>query len=123
MSLESTSALASSSELKKAKDLELWALIKDVNEIVDTETGTVYSVKKFKILMKLFEDYGWEPTNYISETKQPPVTAPIDETIPSGTGSPATGDAPAVELPPDAVSEQGLPGNEMGAMLGNAMKQ
>ena len=123
MSLESTSALASSSELKKAKDLELWALIKDVNEIVDTETGTVYSVKKFKILMKLFEDYGWEPTNYISETKQPPVTAPIDETIPPGTGSPAPGDAPAVELPPDAVAEQGLPGNEMGSILGNAMKQ
>ncbi|KKQ19013.1 MAG: hypothetical protein US34_C0031G0004 [Candidatus Nomurabacteria bacterium GW2011_GWC2_36_9] len=123
MSLESTSALASSSELKKAKDLELWALIKDVNEIVDTETGTVYSVKKFKILMKLFEDYGWEPTNYISETKQPTVTQPTDETIPPGTGAPAVGDAPAIELPPDAVAEQGLPGNEMGAMLGNAMKQ
>jgi hypothetical protein len=94
-----------------------------VNEIVDTETGTVYSVKKFKILMKLFEDYGWEPTNYISETKQPPVTTPTDETIPPGTGSPAAGDAPAIELPPDAVAEQGLLGNEMGAMLGNAMKQ
>ena len=72
--------------------------------------------------MKLFEDYGWEPTNYISETKQPTATAPTDETIPPGTGAPVA-DAPAVELPPDAVSEQGLPGNEMGAMLGNAMKQ
>lgn len=122
ISLESTSTLASSSELKKAKDLELWGLIKDVNEIVDPETGTVYSVKKFKILMKLFEDYGWEPTNYISERKQPvqPITPPADQ---GGTGAIAPGEAPAIELPPDAVPEQGLEGNEMGAMLGNAMKQ
>ena len=122
ISLESTSALASSSELKKAKDLELWALIKDVDQIVDLETGTVYSVKKFKILMKLFEDYGWEPDNYISETKQQVVTPPVDPTIPPGTGVPA-GDAPAIDMPPDAIPEQGLPGNEIGAMLGNAMKQ
>jgi len=123
ISLESTSALASSSELKKAKDLELWALIKDVDQIVDSETGTVYSVKKFKILMKLFEDYGWEPDNYISETKQQVVTPPVDQVITPGTGSPMAGDAPAVELPPDAVPEEGLAGNEIGAMLGNAMKQ
>src|SRR3989344_4342698 len=38
ISLESTSALASSSELKKAKDLELWDLIKEVDQIVDSET-------------------------------------------------------------------------------------
>jgi hypothetical protein len=124
MSLESTSALASSSELKKAKDLELWDLIKEVDQIVDQETGTVYSVKKFKILMKLFEDYGWEPDNYISEMKQPTtVTPPADQVIPPANGAPAPGDAPAIELPPDAVPEQGLAGNEMGAMLGNAMKQ
>jgi len=122
ISLESTSALASSSELKKAKDLELWALIKDVDQIVDSETGTVYSVKKFKILMKLFEDYGWEPDNYISETKQQVVTPPVDPTISPGTGVP-TGDAPAIDMPPDAMPEQGLPGNEIGAMLGNAMRQ
>ncbi len=122
ISLESTSALASSSELKKAKDLELWDLIKEVDQIVDSETGTVYSVKKFKVLMKLFEDYGWEPDNYISEIKQQPVTPPVDPMTPSGTGIP-TGDAPAIDTPPDVVPEQGLPGNEMGAMLGNAMKQ
>ena len=122
ISLESTSALASSSELKKAKDLELWDLIKEVDQIVDSETGTVYSVKKFKVLMKLFEDYGWEPDNYISEIKQQPVTPPVDPMTPSETGIP-TGDAPAIDTPPDVVPEQGLPGNEMGAMLGNAMKQ
>jgi len=122
ISLESTSALASSSELKKAKDLELWDLIKEVDQIVDSETGTVYSVKKFKVLMKLFEDYGWEPDNYISEIKQQPVTPPVDPMTPPETGIP-TGDAPAIDTPPDVVPEQGLPGNEMGAMLGNAMKQ
>ena len=122
ISLESTSALASSSELKKAKDLELWDLIKEVDQIVDSETGTVYSVKKFKVLMKLFEDYGWEPDNYISEIKQQPVTPPVDPMNPPETGIP-TGDAPAIDTPPDVVPEQGLPGNEMGAMLGNAMKQ
>ena len=98
-------------------------MIKDVDQIVDSETGTVYSVKKFKILMKLFEDYGWEPDNYISETKQQVVIPPAGEVIPPGTGAPMAGDAPAVEPPPDAVAEQGLPGNEMGAVLGNAMKQ
>ena len=124
ISLESTSALASSSELKKAKDLELWALIKDVDQIVDSETGTVYSVKKFKILMKLFEDYGWEPDNYISETKQTPLNSTFPGTSPAPGASEITpGDAPAVELPPDAVPEEGLAGNEIGAMLGNAMKQ
>lgn len=123
ISLESTSALASSSELKKAKDLELWALIKDVDQIVDSETGTVYSVKKFKILMKLFEDYGWEPDNYISETNQQVVTPPADQVIPPGTGMPVAGETPAVDMPEDAVREQGLAGNEMGAVLGNAMKQ
>lgn len=122
ISLESTSALASSSELKKAKDLELWDLIKEVDQIVDSETGTVYSVKKFKVLMKLFEDYGWEPDNYISEIKQQPVTPPVDPMTPPETGIP-TGDAPAIDTPPDVVPEQGLPGNEIGAMLGNAMKQ
>lgn len=122
ISLESTSALASSSELKKTKDLELWGLIKDVDQIVDAETGTTYSVKKFKILMKLFEDYGWEPDNYISEIKQQSVTPPIDPMNPTDTGMPA-GDAPAIDTPPDVVREQGLPGNEMGAVLGNAMRQ
>jgi hypothetical protein len=115
MSLESTSSLATSSELKKAKDLELWGLIKDVNELTDAETGTVYSIKKFKILMKLFEDYGWEPTNYITEQKQPPI-------VPTDQGSEIPpGEAPAVD--PNEPPAPALPGNEMGAMLGNAMKQ
>jgi len=122
ISLESTSALASSSELKKSKDLELWGLIKDVDQIVDAETGTIYSVKKFKILMKLFEDYGWEPDNYISEIEQQPVTPPVDPMNPTDTGMP-TGDVPPIDTPPDVVPEQGLPGNEMGAVLGNAMRQ
>lgn len=122
ISLESTSALASSSELKKSKDLELWGLIKDVDQIVDAETGTVYSVKKFKILMKLFEDYGWEPENYIGEVEQQPPVPPIDQTTQPGAGVPA-GDQPAVEPPPDVVPEQGLPGNEIGGVLGNALKQ
>ena len=122
ISLESTSALASSSELKKSKDLELWGLIKDVDQIVDAETGTVYSVKKFKILMKLFEDYGWEPENYIGEVEQQPSVPPVDQTTQPGAGVPA-GDQPAVEPPPDVVPEQGLPGNEIGGVLGNALKQ
>jgi hypothetical protein len=113
MSLESTSSLATSSELKKAKDLELWGLIKDVNELTDAETGIVYSIKKFKILMKLFEDYGWEPTNYITEQKQP-VPIPTDQGMP-------TGEAPAID--PNETPAPPLPGNEMGAMLGNAIKQ
>lgn len=113
MSLESTSSLATSSELKKAKDLELWGLIKDVNELTDAETGIVYSIKKFKILMKLFEDYGWEPTNYITEQKQP-VPIPTDQGLP-------TGEAPAID--PNETPAPPLPGNEMGAMLGNAIKQ
>ena len=115
MSLESTSSLATSSELKKAKDLELWGLIKDVNELTDAETGTVYSIKKFKILMKLFEDYGWEPTNYITEQKQPPVV-PTDQ----GSEMP-TGEAPAID--PNEPPAPSLPGNEMGAMLGKAIRQ
>jgi hypothetical protein len=122
ISLESTSALASSSELKKTKDLELWGLIKDVDQIVDAETGTVYSVKKFKILMKLFEDYGWEPENYIGEVEPKPPVPAADQTMQPGAGVPAD-DQPAVEPPPDVVPEQGLPGNEIGAVLGNAMKQ
>jgi hypothetical protein len=102
--------------------LELWDLLRDVNEIVDPETGTVYSIKKFKILMKLFEDYGWEPDNYISERKQPVVTPPVDQGGQPGADI-ALGDAPAIDPPPDVVPEQGVEGNELGAMLGNAMKQ
>lgn len=110
MSLESTSNLATSTELRKTKDLELWSLIKDVNELVDVETGTVYSVKKFKVLMKLFEDYGWQPDNYVSERKVPALNT-------SRTNIPP-GSAPAME-----PNEPTLPGNEMGAELAGAMKQ
>ncbi len=126
MSLESTSSLATSSELRKSKDLELWGLLKDVNELTDPETGTVYSVKKFKILMKLFEDYGWEPTNYIAENKPAPVVPNTVDVTPPGPGETqvAPGDAPAVDPMAGAMpAKEPLPGNEMGAMLGNAMKQ
>ena len=63
--------------------------------------------------MKLFEDYGWEPTNYITEQKQP-VPIPTDQGMP-------TGEAPAID--PNETPAPPLPGNEMGAMLGNAIKQ
>ena len=115
MSLESTSNLATSTELRKAKDLELWGLIKDVDQLADPETGTVYSIKKFKVLMKLFEDYGWEPDNYISENKAAPVGNPNPDTLPPG-------EAPAID-PSQTPPMEALPGNEMGAALGNAMKQ
>lgn len=126
MSLEATTSLATSSELRKSKDLELWGLIKDVDQLVDPETGTVYSVKKFKILMKLFEDYGWEPTNYITGNQPAPVVPNPADVIPPGPGETpvAPGDAPAID--PNEVAmpaKEPLPGNEMGAMFGNAMKQ
>ena len=115
MSLESTSSLATSSELRKAKDLELWGLLKDVNELTDPETGTVYSVRKFKVLMKIFEDYGWEPNNYVSKTKvTPPVNDPNNPN-PTEPGSVPAGDP---EVPP----AEPLAGNQMGSMFGNAMK-
>jgi hypothetical protein len=122
MSLESTSSLATSTELRKSKDLELWGLIKDVNELTDPETGTVYSIKKFKILMKLFEDYGWEPSNYVAENKPAPVVPnPADVTPPGEVG---LGDAPAIDPMTGSVpAKEPLPGNEMGAMFGGAMKQ
>ncbi len=117
MALESTSSLATSSELRKAKDLELWGLIKDVNELVDAETGTVYSVRKFKILMKIFEDYGWEPDNYVSEKK---VETPA---VDPNAGAPEPGTVPADHPPMPGPNAEPLPGNQMGAMFGNAMKQ
>ena len=126
MSLEATTSLATSSELSKSKDLELWGLIKDVNELVDPETGIVYSIKKFKILMKLFEDYGWEPTNYIAENKPAPVMPNPADVTPPGPGMTdvALGDAPAIDLMAGAMpAKEPLPGNQMGAIFGNAMKQ
>ena len=126
MSLESTTSLATSSELRKSKDLELWGLIKDVDQLTDPETGAIYSIKKFKILMKLFEDYGWEPTNYIAENQPAPVVPnPADVTPPSpGMTDVAPGDAPAIDPMAGAMpAREPLAGNEMGAMFGNAMKQ
>lgn len=119
MSLESTSNLATSTELRKSKDLELWGLIKDVNELVDPETGTVYSVKKFKVLMKLFEDYGWEPDNYVTERKP----TPADQISPPGPGADVLpGDAPAID-PNEAPPAEPLPGNQMGAELATGVRQ
>ena len=126
MSLESTSSLATSTELRKSKDLELWGLIKDVNELTDPETGTVYSIKKFKILMKLFEDYGWEPTNYVAENKPAPVVQnPADQTPPGPGEMPiAPGDAPAIDPNEGSMpAKEPLPGNKISAMFSGAMKQ
>ena len=104
--------------------MELWGLIKDVNELTDPETGTVYSIKKFKILLKLFEDYGWEPTNYIAEHKPAPVMPNPADVTPPVPGMPdiAPGGAPAID-PNEVPPTEPLAGNQLGAELGNAVKQ
>lgn len=120
LSLDSTSTLATSSELRKAKDLELWELIKDTEQFIDEETGKVYSVKKFKILMKLFEDYGWTPENYITERDLPEVpTAPTN--VPGSIPNIANNNEmpPEIPTPPPAP----MPGQEMGAELAGGLNQ
>ena len=117
LSIEAASTLATSTELKKSKDLELWELVKDAEDMIDEETGQIYSIKKFKILMKLIEDYGWEAENYVVPKKIP------QEVINNQTGQPtrvppasAPTGVPPVETPP-------LPGREAGANLGQAIAQ
>lgn len=124
ISLESTSTLATSSELKKSKDLELWNLLKDVNELIDPDTGKIYSIKKFKILMKLFEDYGWEPDNYVSE-KQP---APVMPDVDPNTGQPVAGgvsitgqETPPVPEPVSMPPSPPMAGRQTGAALGQSI--
>lgn len=121
LSLDSTSTLATSSELKKSKDLELWALIKDTEQFLDEETGKVYSVKKFKILMKLFEDYGWTPENYITEKDAPTVPpAPEGMNPEANLNINNTGEEIPVETPPAPPTP--MPGQEMGAELGGGIR-
>ena len=74
--------------------------------------------------MKLFEDYGWEPTNYIAENKPAPVVPNPADITPPGPGMTdvAPGDVPATD-PNQVTPAEPLAGNQMGSMLGNAMKQ
>jgi len=120
LSLDSTSTLATSSELRKAKDLELWELIKDTEQFIDEETGKVYSVKKFKILMKLFEDYGWTPENYITERDLPEVP-PAPTNVPGSIPNiPINNEmTPEIPTPPPAP----MPGQETGAELAGGLNQ
>lgn len=109
MSIEQASTLATSTELAKTKDLEFWNLVKDVpDEMMDPETGKIFSIKKFKILQKIIEDYGWEKDNYIVEKKMP-VMPPIDPNNPN-------------PQPINSSENNNIPlaGNETGVDLGAA---
>ena len=70
-SVDQASTLASSNELKTQKDLALWEKIKDLPDYyIDPETGKKMSIKKFKVLLKILEDYGWDKKQYSSEMKE-----------------------------------------------------
>ena len=111
LSIEAASTLATSTELRKAKDLELWELVKDAPDMTDEESGQIYSIKKFKILMKIVEDFGWEADNYVVPRKIP--LADINNLLP-GQNEPGTTPSPAATNPP-------LPGNQSGAELAGAI--
>ncbi|MBI4088797.1 hypothetical protein HY415_01750, partial [Candidatus Kaiserbacteria bacterium] len=115
LSVEQSSTLSTSTELRKQKDLELWEKIKDMpDDIVDPETGKVFSIKKFKILARIFEDYGWDEDQYIVEKTAPALPAPVPG-VPGAT-PPAEGITPPAPTIP-------LPGQEAGANLGGAVTQ
>lgn len=115
ISIEQTSTLATSTELRKQKDLELWEKIKEMpDDITDPETGKVFSIKKFKVLARIFEDYGWEEDQYIVEKKIPPALSASTPPAPGETG--IEGPTPPSPVPP-------LPGPEAGADLGGAVAQ
>lgn len=107
ISVEQASTLATSTELRKAKDLELWEMVKDLPDLIDEESGKIYSVRKFKVLMKILEDYGWEKEQYVAEKKQE-VIPPSIPPVPSAT--PVSGSTP-------------FPGREAGAELAGALRQ
>lgn len=111
LSIEAASTLTTSTELKKAKDLELWELVKDAPDMTDEESGQIYSIKKFKIIMKIIEDFGWEADNYVVPRKIPQENI---NNLPPGQGEPGptAGSTPA--NPP-------LPGNQSGAELAGAV--
>ncbi len=111
-SIEQASTLASSTELAKTKDLEFWELLKEVpDDMRDPETGKIYSVKKFKILMKIVEDYGWEKDNYIVEKQAQIDNQPIPDQSQLGGNLNTNNNT----IP--------LPGNQSGADLATALKQ
>jgi hypothetical protein len=117
LSIEASSTLATSTELKKAKDLDLWELVKDTGDMVDEESGQIYSIKKFKILMKIISDYGWEAENYVVPRKIP------QEVVDNQTIPPAI---PSAGLPPAGVPAPRtpfLPGQQAGGGLAAALKQ
>ena len=117
LSIEAASTLSTSTELKKAKDLELWELVKDAGDMIDEETGQIYSIKKFKILMKIIEDYGWESENYVVPRQIP------QEVINNQPGQPTRVPPSPVptEVPPAGTPP--LPGRQIGANLGQAVTQ
>ena len=116
LSIEASSTLATSTELKKAKDLELWELVKDAGDMVDEESGQIYSIKKFKILMKVLDDYGWEAENYVVP-RQIPQEVVNNETTPPA--APPAGPPPAEVPAPRAPS---LPGRRTGGELAAALR-
>lgn len=124
LSIEASSTLATSTELRKAKDLELWELVKDAEDMVDEETGQIYSIKKFKILMKVIEDYGWESENYVVPREAPPI--PQEVAGQEGAGQPGTpvgspeAAIPAESAPPGSPF---LAGREIGGELTGAIRQ
>ena len=109
ISVEQASTLATSTELRKSKDLELWDMIKDLPDLIDEESGKVYTVRKFKVLMNIIKDYGWEKDQYVVEKKQP-----IAPTIPGVPPTSVPPSSPTPATPP-------LPGPQAGSELASAM--
>lgn len=117
VTIEQSSTMATSTELAKAKDVEFWNMVKDMpDDMIDPETGEIYSIKKFKVLMKVVEDYGWEKDEYVVKKKMPEVgqidPAMIDPNNP----------APGAPLNINQPATQPLTGNTSGADLGAAMQ-
>lgn len=140
ISVEQASTLASSTELRKQKDLELWAQVKDMPDtFVDPDTGNTMSIKKFKILMKIIEDYGWEKDQYVAESKAP--AAPAQGAANKGPSvsmnykdtppdvkrqiEAAAGLSPSAESIPTPAMPAGasLPASAAGSDLGGALRQ
>jgi len=116
LSIEASSTLAASTELRKAKDLELWELVKDAPDMMDEESGQIYSIKKFKILMKVIQDYGWEAENYVVPRQVPPEVVNNEATPPiAPPAGPTPVEVPAPRVPP-------LAGRRTGAELTAALR-
>jgi hypothetical protein len=113
ISVEQASTLATSTELRKSKDLELWDMIKDLPDLVDEESGKVYTVRKFKVLMNIIKDYGWEKDQYVVEKKQEVAPAVPPEVMPGS--MPGAHFMESKPTPP-------LPGQGAGAELSKAIQ-